>query len=121
MKSAKLKVKVKPGGDDIRKVVLNGAIDGHTSAMFDEVLQDLIEKGIRKIILDYADVSYMSSAGVGVLISVNQQMEEEFGKDFKGIVILNAIESIKDVFNILEIHETFIFTDNESTAKELLN
>ena len=110
-----LKIKVKNLNDGIRKLLMRGVIDGHTSPTFEKALDDTIEDNVSKIILDFGEVSYMSSSGVGVLISVQSKLDDEFGGSGK-MVLMRASDSVKDVFNILEIGGAFDFVKEEKDA-----
>jgi anti-sigma B factor antagonist len=116
-----LKIKVKSIKDDIKKVVLAGVIDGHTSRVFEKALLDLIDEEISKIVLDFGDVTYLSSAGVGVLISSLGRLEDELPDQPGDILILNPVESVKDVFQILEIESSFTFAKSEEDAIKILD
>ena len=116
-----LKIKIKSVKDaDARKVVCTGVIDGHTSTYFERVLSDVIENSVTKIVLDFTDVTYLSSAGVGVLISANGKLNDEFPDKSRGILIMNPSESVRDVFHILEIEDIFTFVNDEAEAEDAL-
>lgn len=115
MNGSALKIKVKNLDEGIRKLVLKGVIDGHTGGTFEKAINDTIDDEVKLIILDFYEVTYMSSSGVGVMISSHSKMEEESNGEGR-IVILKASGSVQDVFRILEIKEMFFFSEEEEAA-----
>ena len=121
MSGAGLRIKVKKVGDNIRKLILRGVIDGHTAKTLEKAIIDVIENDIRKIILDFMRISYLGSAGVGVIISCTGKMGDRFLDKPSEIVVLNPIDSVKDVFKLLEISDTITMVETEQEAIDKLN
>ena len=70
-----IKIKVKALAKDIQKVTLNGVLDGHTSYSFSQSLIGLLRGATRKVIVDCADLTYISSAGIGVLVRTQLRLQ----------------------------------------------
>ena len=121
MSGAGLSIKVKKVEDDIRKLILRGVVDGHTAKTLEKAIVDVIESDIRKIILDFMRISYLGSAGIGVIISCTGKMADKFLDKPSEIVILNPIDSVKDVFNLLEMSETIKLVQTDQEAIDTLN
>jgi len=121
MSGTGLRIKVKKAEDDIRQLILRGVIDGHTSKTLEKAIIDVLDDGICRIILDFMRVSYLGSAGVGVIISCKGKMKDMFLDEPSEIIILNPIDSVRDVFKLLEISDTFNIVKTEQEAKEKLN
>ena len=80
-------------------IAVEGSIDTLTASDFEsKVLQAL--EGVKKLILDFAKVEYVSSAGLRTIILLNEKMEE---KD--GMTIKNINEEVKDVFEMTGFDE----------------
>ena len=75
-------------------VFVSGRLDTITAPQLESDLKDSIE-GITSLILDFSDLSYISSAGLRVLLSTQKQMLKQ-GK----MVIRNVNEAISEVFEI---------------------
>lgn len=75
-------------------VFVSGRLDTITAPQLESDLKDSIE-GITSLILDFSDLSYISSAGLRVLLSTQKQMLKQ-GK----MVIRNVNEAINEVFEI---------------------
>ena len=111
-----LKIKSKKIDDDTYKIIVSGAIDGYTAQGFEDEVLNGIRQSHSRIILDFSEVTYISSSGIGVLISAHSMLEETDSKEpAASIIILNAQPSVRDVFNLLEIDNTFDFRDESIT------
>jgi anti-anti-sigma factor len=73
-----------------------GRIDSTTSDRLEQHLLTLVAAGERKIVVDFAGVEYISSAGLRVMLALAKKM-----KDARGLVALCAMgEPVKMVFNL---------------------
>lgn len=75
-------------------VFVSGRLDTITASQLESDLKDSIG-GVTSLILDFSDLSYISSAGLRVLLSTQKQMLKQ-GK----MVIRNVNEAINEVFEI---------------------
>lgn len=75
-------------------IVLGGRLDTNTSPELEEVVDSSLD-GVEKLVFDMADLEYISSAGLRVLLAALQTMEEQ-GE----MVLRNVREEIMDVFEI---------------------
>jgi anti-anti-sigma factor len=86
----------------------------------ENALSDVIDEGTSRIILDFMRVTYLSSAGIGVIISMRSEMAERFMNQPYEIIILNPIESVRDVFDLLQMGETCPIAENDTEAVKRL-
>lgn len=121
MSGAGLRIKVKKAGDNIRQLILRGVVDGHTAKTLEKAIIDVIESNICKIILDFMRVSYLGSAGIGVIIACKGKLTDRFPNQASDIVIVNPIDSVRDVFNLLEISNSISIVSTEEEAAAQLN
>ena len=76
-------------------VVISGNIDTVTAPELDAKLQENIT-GVKDLVLDFAAVDYISSAGLRVILMANQQLEDADGT----MTIKNANDDVRDVFEM---------------------
>ena len=81
--------------DSTLTVVISGNIDTVTAPELDAQLQENLS-GIKDLILDFAAVDYISSAGLRVILMANQQLEDADGT----MTIKNANDDVRDVFEM---------------------
>lgn len=76
------------------KLLLSGRLDTTTAPQFEKEITASLGD-IESLILDFASLEYISSAGLRVLLSAQKIMNKK-GK----MVIINANDDIKEVFDI---------------------
>ena len=75
-------------------VAIEGRLDTLTSPQLEETLKQELD-GIETLILDFAELYYISSAGLRVLLSAIQRMEKQ-GR----MVVRNVSEDVMDVLEV---------------------
>ena len=82
--------------NDILIFRLNGRLDSNTSPGLEERIFEAIEGGSYKMIIDFEDLDYISSAGLRVLNKAIKRL-----KHSEGMLILCSMQDyIKEVFEI---------------------
>lgn len=88
---------------DIIILGLNGELDPYSTPDFVACVEDMIEKGHRRIIVDCADLKYVSSVGLGALVRVHARM-----KKLDGDVKVTGLRGpVADVFRITMLFKVF--------------
>ena len=80
-------------------VAIEGSVDTVTASELEKELK-ANWAGVTELVLDFAAVNYISSAGLRVVMVSNQHMEE-----VGSMVILNANEDVKEVFEMTVFDE----------------
>ena len=81
--------------DSSLTVTISGNIDTVTAPELDSKLQENISD-VKDLVLDFAAVDYISSAGLRVILMANQQMEDVDGN----MTVKNVNEDVRDVFEM---------------------
>lgn len=76
-------------------VALEGRIDTLTAPQLEADLKPLLN-GVSELVLDFAQVAYISSAGLRVLLSTHKQMLAAGGT----LTISNTVDAVREVFEI---------------------
>jgi anti-sigma B factor antagonist len=105
------------GEGDITKVAVQGFLDAHTVPEMEKVIQNLIHERKYNIIVDFKDLSYISSAGLGVFMSVIGEVKGNNGD----IVLMEMPPKIYKVFDLLGFTEIFTIVDTEEAAVQAFN
>lgn len=93
-------------------VDIEGVLDINTVSDFETVLQDLFKKKQYKIVLNMKKLTYISSAGFGVLMSIIKDVRKNRGD----IKISNVSPEIYKVFDLLELPGLFHILKTEQDA-----
>ena len=74
---AKLAYRIRGSVDKVVMVELSGFINAATISFFEEILDKLIKKGARRVILDFYHVNYINSTGIGTMFNYYQSFQEK--------------------------------------------
>jgi anti-sigma B factor antagonist len=69
-------------------------------------------KGLRKVLLNFSNVEYLSSAALGKLITMNKKLKEAKGK----LILCNISPVIMEVFEITKLDKFFKIVKEEQAA-----
>ena len=93
---------------------LQGEIDLHTCPQLRTVLQDLMEAGKCVIILNLAEVPYLDSAALGVLVDAVRRARESEG----AIHLVQITPFVRRAFEITRLIKIFRVHDSLEAALE---
>ena len=93
-------------------ITLNGYIDTYTSMFFQTQIEKVVEADYLNLIFDCADLSYVSSTGIGVFSALLKIIKTKGGD----IVLLNLPNKVLEVFKLLGFSELFKFKDSLESA-----
>lgn len=94
---------------DRRIVSLNGRLDATTAPSLDEQLQP---DGIRELILDFTDCTYVSSAGIRSILMAHRRMAAAGGT----LVARNLCPAVREIFDLTGLSKVITLT---KTAREI--
>lgn len=97
---------------EISKIKIDGYLDSSTFPKLQEHLAQMVAQDRVRLILDLADLDYISSAGLGVLMGMLREVREK-GGDLK---IVNMSEKIERVFNLLGFSRIMRLYSDEAAA-----
>ena len=106
MAESKLTIEERQAGD-VMVLVLTGQMlldDGDLA--FGRRVNDLIERGFVKIVLDLGGMTYIDSSGVGMLAAKLKRLKEK-GGDMRLVHLSRRAESLFGVLKLLIVFETF--------------
>ena len=75
---------------------LNGRLDSNTSQEFEQKVLSTITDGSQKMVIDFKDVDYISSAGLRVILKASKSLTRKNGK----IMLCNMQSYVKEIFEI---------------------
>jgi anti-sigma B factor antagonist len=92
---------------------LSGRITlGEASVVVRDVINNLMSNGNKKILLNLADVNYIDSSGIGVLVSSFTSVRSHGGE----LKLVNTSKRIRDLLQITKLYSLFDIKDDEATA-----
>ena len=85
-------------------VSVTGRIDSATAPEFDNALKGLLERGRKKIVLDFTKLDYMSSAGLRAMLSALKAAKNGGGN----LVLVNVNERVRDTLILVGFQSLFL-------------
>jgi anti-sigma B factor antagonist len=93
---------------------VGGFLDAHTAPQLEDAIQNLVDENRCKIIVNFQDLKYISSAGLGVFMGFIEQVRN-MGGDIK---MSNMTPKIFRVFDLLGFPTLYDIFDDENEAIE---
>lgn len=99
-----LKITELEKNDKICKMSIDGEMDINTYKKVKDKLNEIIDEESIDIELDFENLSYIDSTGIGVLIGILKKLN----KNEQSLIIKNTKDNIKRLFNITGLDKIFI-------------
>ena len=98
-------------------LVLEGSLDSNTSRQLDKKIDDACSGGVRTLILDMREVSFISSAGIAVIINTKESLKK------RNIVstLMHLQPQVKRVFEIMQLLPTLNVFASRSELDDYLS
>ena len=103
---------------DVSILRLKGFLDAHTAPKFEQAIQQLLTERRYKIIVSMSDLSYISSAGLGVFMGFIEEIRDNNGD----IKLSNLPDKVYKVFDLLGFPALYqIFNEENEAASRYHN
>jgi anti-sigma B factor antagonist len=88
-----------------RTIVLRpvGTVDSATSGVLEAQIAELIKQDVNRIVVDMADVEFISSSGIGVFLGSVSGLRSRGGD----LLFMNVPSHVEDVFDIVNLRNYF--------------
>ena len=98
---------------DVHILDISGKIIlGRGTMIVRNTIKDLLHSGVKKIVLNLAEVNHIDSSGVGELVSAFTSVAKEGGR----LELLNLTIKVKEILAITKLLTVFQVYDNEQEA-----
>ena len=108
-----MEITIKDVGD-VKVVQFQGHLDSNTSQEAENCLNDLLSQQATKILVDFENLDYISSAGLRVLLSTAKQLKTNDGK----LRLCNLNETVQEIFDMSGFSTILQVFKTESLALE---
>ena len=96
--------------DNLAILSLSGRLDLASGATLKEQVKRMIEKEIRQIHLNLAEVEFINSSGLGALVSIMKEIRLLKGR----LTLSNLASYVQEIFEITQLSHIFeIYTTDE--------
>ncbi len=100
---------------EVSTVHLQGYLDAHTAPVLENTLSKLIDEKQYKIVVNFEQLNYISSAGLGVFMAFIEKIRENDG-DIKLSSMSDKVYNIFDLLGFPLLYEIFK-TEDEAVNK----
>jgi len=107
-----MEITTKKQENGVLVIYLNGRLDATTSTGLQKEINQLIESGETKILINFEKLGYISSAGLRVLITTVKLLKSKQGK----LVLSNMSSIIFDVLKVSGFTKVLNIYDSEEEA-----
>lgn len=101
----------------IQQVTLQGRLDSVTSSGLEKSLQSLFETAGTQTLVDFSGLSYVSSAGLRVILMAAKRAKQSQGK----LVLCGLLPHVREVFEISGFLKILDVVDDRAAALAHLN
>ncbi len=104
--------------DDVAILSLSGKfVAGSDGPYMRQKVKDLMEAGTRKLIVDFADVPYIDSTGLGFLAGARVSAQNAGAR----IVLADLNPHVRRILDEVNLSQFFVLAGNEAAAVAMLN
>ncbi|HET6532462.1 MAG TPA: STAS domain-containing protein [Actinoplanes sp.] len=94
-------------------VRVGGELDMETTPELEDFLEEVADGGARQVVLDYTDVTFMDSSGLGLLVVLVKAFRDRGGRlclsgvqqPVRDLLKLSAVDRVIDVYDTVELAE----------------
>ncbi len=102
---------------DVSIIYLKGYLDAHTAPALEDNFMKLIDENKFKIIANFSELEYISSAGLGVFMAYIEKIRDNKGD----IKLTNMSEKVFNIFDLLGFPLLYEIFKTEEEALEKFN
>jgi anti-anti-sigma factor len=95
--------------DGISRIEIAGDLDAKGALALEKLMEDLIDKEICQVVLDLKGVSFISSAGIGMLIGFTSTLRDEGGE----VWLTHVSQQVLSVLSLLNLDDFFVIKESE--------
>lgn len=99
----------------INTIYLKGFLDAHTAPVLENVFANLIDKKQYSIVVNFNELAYISSAGLGVFMAFIERIRDNNG-DIKLAAMTDKVYNIFDLLGFPLLYEIYR-TEDEAVSK----
>jgi anti-anti-sigma factor len=101
---------------DVKVAAMVPRFDAYSAKEVEAALKEIVESGAKKILCDFSNTEYISSAGLRVLLATAKSLQRADGK-----IALCALKPyVKEVFETAGFTQLFETHDSEEAALQSL-
>ncbi len=107
-----LTIEIRTPADETAILDLNGTINAQSETQLMDAYTNATNHGAKRIILNFADLAYMNSSGIGLLVT----MLIRTNRNGQKLLAVNLSEHYRQIFELTRIDEAIGIYNSEEEA-----
>lgn len=112
MPAANVSMKVRPAGDGIMVVDIDGEITAFCEGVISEAYNEAAQPGTRAIVLNFEGLKYMNSGGIGLLVTMLIRAQ----RNGHTMSAYGLNDHYRQIFSLTRLDEAISIHDDEPAA-----
>jgi anti-sigma B factor antagonist len=100
------------GDNDLGVIALSGEVDIYTAPQFKARLNEMLDDGVKRLVVDLSDVDFIDSTALGVLIGGVRSIRAASGQ----MALVVATRPVERVLSITGLDRVFAICDTREDA-----
>ena len=97
---------------DIIVMRVKGRLDAASSPQLEQTINSIIDGGHFKLVLNFSDVEYLSSAGMRLMLAISKKLQNLEGK----VVACSLSDDVMEVIKMAGFNQVIEFYPNEQES-----
>jgi len=110
----KMAITTSRAAGDVTVVTVEGQLIVANRQDLKQVIQDALDGGARKLLIDFGPTAYIDSSGLGALVSINKKVREQGGE----LRLAGLNEDLRSLFELTKLDTLFVIADSATRALE---
>lgn len=103
---------VSEAANDVTVVTVDGQLIVANRQELKQLMQDALDRGARRFVVDFTPTAYIDSSGLGALVSISKRVREA-GGDLR---LAGLNEDLRSLFELTKLDTLFTIADNPAEA-----
>jgi anti-sigma B factor antagonist len=96
----------------VQVLACQGRMDAQVSGLLKEHIQEILDQGATKLVLDLKELDFLDSSGLGALVSCLRRVKEKKGE----IKLAGLRPEVRSIFDITRVSRLFDICENAADA-----
>lgn len=114
MPETKIAMTVREPRDDVRIIDIAGELTAFCEPVLTEAYEDADQPGVKSVLLNFSDLQYMNSGGIGLLVTTLIRAQRKGQK----LGAFGLTDHYRQIFELTRLDEAIGIYDNEQAALE---
>ena len=110
-------VRAEPAGKGVHVTILSAQIGDREAQIISSEIEEVAAPAGWRVAIDMSQVTFLASAGLGVLVSVNNTAKDSKGK----VAVYNIAPSLMDMLKLTHLDKLFLIKPDQASAVKAVN